>query len=212
MRKICVYLWIISLLVVLAVLGAMVWSSPARAADASPPVAVLSAIKGKLADALCLTGDQRIRIKAIRDEMVKETQAVRQNSSLTPAEKRERIQTIRITARSRMAGILSVDQREKLANIAARQRALIRRQQALAKYPKIAGAIARKLDLTAAQKDAIKKIHQKTVKKIKSIMQNTSLPPRAKRARVGAVRAVERDRIARLLTPEQRQKLAAVTK
>ena len=64
MRKICVYLWIISLLVVLAVLGAMVWSSPARAADASPPAAVLAAIKGKLADALCLTGDQKTRIKA----------------------------------------------------------------------------------------------------------------------------------------------------
>ena len=65
MRKICICLWIISLLVVLAVIGAMVWSSPARAAGASHPAAVdFSAIKGKLADALCLTGDQKTRIKA----------------------------------------------------------------------------------------------------------------------------------------------------
>ncbi len=64
--------------------------------------------------ALNLTPEQRAKLQPIREQMRKEVLAVRQDSSLTPQQKQEKIRDIRQNAMGQMKEVLTPEQQQQL--------------------------------------------------------------------------------------------------
>ncbi len=79
-------------------------------------------------------------------------------------------------------------------------------QHAGKRLAKLAGA----LNLTAAQKAQIRPIVADAARKVRSLRQNTTLSPEARKAQMKAIRKDSMARIAAILTPEQKAKLIAM--
>lgn len=71
--------------------------------------------------ALNLTPDQRARLRPIRQQMRQEVLAVRQDSSLSPQQKQNKIRDIRQNATLRMKGVLTPEQQQQLEQMRPRR-------------------------------------------------------------------------------------------
>lgn len=75
---------------------------------------------GRLAQALGLTDAQKAQIKSILQAQRPKVQAVRQNSSLSPEEKKSQLKAIGKETRAQIAAILTPEQKQKLAELRKR--------------------------------------------------------------------------------------------
>ena len=69
----------------------------------------------KMADYLGLTDDQKAQIKPIMKSQMEQVKAVRTDTTLSPADKKTKIEAIRKTSRQQIMAILTPDQKAKLA-------------------------------------------------------------------------------------------------
>jgi len=67
--------------------------------------------------------------------------------------------------------------------------------------------LAKKLNLTDAQKAQIKSIMKEQRPKVRAIRQDNSLTPEQKKAKLQALRKETQEKIAAILTPEQKEKM-----
>ncbi|HEY7096792.1 MAG TPA: hypothetical protein VH437_08715 [Terriglobales bacterium] len=101
-------------------------SSQAPAAkDQSTPPAGATAQKDPVAEALQLTDEQQAKLQPIIQEEMIQINAVRNDTSLTDDQKRQKVEQIRQTEFPKIEAILTPDQRKKLAELQdqAKQRA-----------------------------------------------------------------------------------------
>jgi len=166
----------------------------ARAAGKSAQTA---GVKAKVAKALNLTADQKVKLKAIRADVKAKTQTVNADGSLPPEAKKAKLKEIRAAGIAQIKAILTPEQQQKLKNL--------RRAH---KGGRLKGLIE-KLGLNADQKAKIKSILASGKTEIKAVRNDTTLSADAKRTNIKAIRAAEKEKILAELTPEQRAKLDA---
>jgi Spy/CpxP family protein refolding chaperone len=138
-----------------------------------------------LARELDLTGAERARIKTILKKTHQSVVAIRNDSSLSPADRKEKIQAARKDARQEIRTVLTPEQRAKLK------------------------ALRQEIGLTDAQRAQIKTIFQQARRDVRSIRHDAALSPAARREKVQAARKDARHQMLAVLTPEQRAKLKA---
>jgi Spy/CpxP family protein refolding chaperone len=166
-----------SLMALAVVAATLTLQSPARAADATQPApstpgdrpAALRERMQETARELNLTHEQTVKLQSIVSEHAQNLRALRQDNSLSPEEKRQKLLAAREEIVSEVKKVLTPEQFEKWK---ARQgqtargavRPLARLQQAI-----------NDLNLTDEQKDQLKPLYQEQMEKLRDLYQDTSL-------------------------------------
>ncbi|MFN7929075.1 MAG: hypothetical protein U0Y68_14235 [Blastocatellia bacterium] len=140
-----------------------------------------------------LTDDQKASLKTIRDNTEQQIQAVRNNQTLSDAEKHEQIEALHNNARQQSQGVLTPEQQQTLGN---RQGENQRGNQ---------GGPARIPNLTDEQKGQLQTIRQQEREQIDAVRNNSTLSDAEKRSQIDTIRQNSREQAQGVLTPEQRQ-------
>jgi protein CpxP len=174
--------------------GTSAQPAPAPAPQNRPrrdPVAVRMR---QLTRRLNLTQNQQDQIKPLLQDEMKQTRAIRQDASLTPDQKREKLQQLRQSSRSHLEDLLTPEQVAKLPKPGQAQRnAFVH--------------MARRLNLTQDQQDKIRPLMADQRKQVQTVRLDSSLTPQQKQVRIRDIRRSTQKQVAALLTPAQRQQL-----
>lgn len=156
----------------------------------------------QMAQRLNLTADQQAKLKSLRESQRQQMQAIKQDTTLTQEQKREKFQQLRAANHEQMLGILTPEQQAQMKQMRAgkmRRMAYGRGFQA--------GRMAGALNLTDAQKQQMKPIFQATRQQVQAVRQDTTLTPQQKREKVKEIRQNQMAQVKSILTPEQQQKM-----
>ena len=82
-------------------------------ASATPPSQGWEDSAGTPGTDLGLTEDQKSQIRSIREQAKEQGKALREDTSLTPEQKREQVGEIRRNAQEQISGLLTPEQRER---------------------------------------------------------------------------------------------------
>lgn len=140
---------------------------------------------------LNLSAEQKAQIKTIMQNARANVQAVRNDTSLSPAEKKAQLKAIHADSKSRISAVLTPEQQAKWKAMRQEKRDTLR-----------------ELGLSESQKAQIKAIRQNSKAQIATVRNDTSLSDVQKREQIRAIRRDSMQRVAAILTPEQRAKLA----
>jgi len=201
-------------LVVLTLGCAVVFAEPVPSPDSNSPVCKDKRpdanqhahwFMQELSEKLNLTDAQKTAIKPILANDANEIKAVRQDSSLSEEQKIAKIKEIRENGRKQINAILTPEQQKEFAEIKSEARHRMREH---------AGdrleVLAEKLNLTDAQKTAIKPIFTNDANEIKAVRQDSSLSEEQKIAKIEEIRENGRKQIDAILTPEQQKEFAEI--
>jgi periplasmic protein CpxP/Spy len=148
-------------------------------------------------DKLGLTPDQKAKLDAVRKDARDQMKAVFADKSLTREQRFAKLGEIRRNAKAQIDQVLTPDQRAQLKELMkARMEA---KAQRFAEY----------LGLTADQQVQIKAIHKDAYDQMKAVKADTSLTADQRAAQIRQIRTTMHDKVMAVLTPEQRDKLAA---
>jgi Spy/CpxP family protein refolding chaperone len=166
-----------TLMALATVAATLTLQPPARAADTSQPApptpgdrpAALRERMQETARELNLTSEQTAKLQSIVRERTQKLRALRQDDSLSPEEKRQKLVAARAEIVSEVKKVLTPEQFEKWK---ARQgqtpgrtaRPLARLQEAI-----------NDLNLTDAQKEQLKPLYQEQMEKLRDLYQDTTL-------------------------------------
>jgi len=166
-----------TLVVLAAVAGALSLQPLARAADnqasAQPAgdnrAATLRERMQDTAKELNLTDEQKEKLQAIIREQVGKLRALRQDTSLSPEDKKEKVRTIRDEITAEVKKVLTPEQFEKWKAKQGQSTTgsggpAARLQEAI-----------KGLDLTDQQKEQLKPVYQEQMDKLRELQQDTSL-------------------------------------
>ncbi len=157
----------------------------------------------ELSEKLNLTDAQKAAIKPILATEVNEIKAVHQDSSLSNEQKQAKIKEIRDNNREKINALLTPDQQKIFAEMKGDPGNRMREQS-----QNRLTMLAEQLNLTDAQKTAIKPILAKEANDIKAVIQDNSLSREQKQTKLSAIREASDTKINALLTPEQQAKWA----
>ena len=189
----------------IALLGAVIVLASTGAGTAGPvkgtpprPVnrigaPLLQPLRNALAQ-LNLTQAQQAQIRVFFAQAETALKAIRENTSLTPEQKRSAVQEAMKTLKTNVLGVLTAEQKERLKEIMTERRDDLRE-------------FLETLNLTQAQKCQIQAFFQEARTKLEAIRANQKMTPPEKRAASMRVRHELEAKIMRVLTPEQREKL-----
>lgn len=149
--------------------------------------------RNALEDRLKMTAEQRRQVNSLNDKADDEVEAVLRNTSLSDVEKQKEIFRIRETCDKQTEQLLTPAQRKQVLEDSKKA------QQA------VAGATAKALGLTAAQRAEIQAITDEATKKVQEILKDTTLSKEEKQARVREIQADLNAQTMKLLTPAQQQ-------
>lgn len=149
----------------------------------------------QLTTALNLTPDQVSQIKALHESMRTQAMAIRNDASLTPEMKRDRLMALRKSTHDQIMSVLTPEQQTKLAQL--------REEKKERWFDRFSTA----LGLTPDQKAQVRTIKDQERADLMAVRNDTTLTPDAKVARIKEIRAAANAKIRALLTPEQIQKL-----
>jgi len=157
----------------------------------------------ELSEKLNLTDAQKAAIRPILAAEANEIMAVRQNSSLSNEQKQAKTEEIREASREKINALLTPEQQKIFAEMRAQagNRMGGQLQNRLA-------MLAEQLNLTDAQKTAIKPILAAEVNEIEAVVRNNTLSREQKQTQIATIREATNKKINALLTPEQQAKWA----
>jgi Spy/CpxP family protein refolding chaperone len=194
-----------SLMALAAVAAALTLQSPARAADATQPAppapgdrpAALRERMQETARELNLTPEQTTQLQSIVREHAQTLRALRQDSSLPPQEKRQKLVAARAEIVSEVKKVLTPEQFEKWK---ARQgqtpaptaRPLARLQEAIDD-----------LNLTDAQKEQLKPLYQEQMVKLRDLYQDTTLSMAEKLDKLKSIRQEAAPKLRKVFNADQ---------
>jgi Spy/CpxP family protein refolding chaperone len=156
---------------------------------------------------LNLTADQQAKMKQIREQNMASMKAIRDDQSLTPEQRQQKMQALHESMKTQMEAILTPEQQKKMAQMPEHQGRM--------GGPMLNGnpqRVAKELNLTADQQTKIKSIMQSSNQQMRTIEQNQSLSQQDKRAQINQLRDSTKTQISALLTPDQQQKFAQMHK
>ena len=140
---------------------------------------------------LNLTEDQKTRLHTLMQNERQQIDAIRQDTTLTDAQKREKIGQIHKDMRTQFSSILTPEQQQQLAQGRRGHR----------------GDPLSALNLTEQQKAAVKPIFESAHNSMRSVMQDTTLTPEQKHEKMKQIQEQTHSQLATILTPEQLQQL-----
>jgi Spy/CpxP family protein refolding chaperone len=188
-------MWLGAAIGAVVVMGTVV---RAQNRDANNPYrAAIKARFDALAKQVNLSEAQKKSIASIVREAMPQGRAIAQNKELSNAQKQQQMKALRATTRSKIAALLSPEQRQSA------QKLFESRKQ------RVNGAlqeIADELQLTEKQRAAAKPVIKDAVKQGRAIFQGADNFAQ-KRAKLMQLRAETHQKLASILTPEQMQKL-----
>lgn len=146
----------------------------------------------RLAKLLGLSAEQKDQIKPILEDEAQQTEAVRQDKSLSQQDQNAKLQAIDDTTWEKVEPILTAAQQQKLDQVR-----LDDKLQTLTKA----------LTLTTTEKDRIKPILEDSATQVRQTRADKSLAPDAKETKLNQIRSSMWDQIKPILTSSQQKKL-----
>jgi flagellar basal body L-ring protein FlgH len=105
-------------------------ASPQKSKRTVDPESIKRAKLTRLRKDVALTDDQAIKVKPIIDTYVNEAQAIKADASFDSRSKRQKLAEARQKYDSDLAGVLDIEQQQKLASIKEERRARLRAARA----------------------------------------------------------------------------------
>lgn len=173
----------------------------ARAVDTAVSYSRLSATLQQVKAELNLTDQQQTKIQIIIREAVPQGVAIHDSMSLSPEQKRSRLQQLKTTTRKRIEHVLTPAQRRKAQALftSAKPRVQARLQQ-----------VSQELQLTNSQKAKVQPILASAFKKGLAIKDDMDLTLAQKYTRAQQLRVETRQQLSSILTPVQMKKLDGI--
>ena len=140
-----------------------------------------------MAQQLNLTQNQQTQIGNLLQTQRQQAQSIRQDTSLTPEQKQEKINQLRQSTHKQVLGLLTPEQQSKLKQL-----------------QKGRGGMAA-LNLTPDQKSKLQPIRQQMRQQVQAVRQDSSLTPQQKRDKIREIRQDAMAQMNAILTPEQQQ-------
>lgn len=200
------------------VAGFLLCGASAVAQQATPPTAPEAAQKAgardmvdmrlqRMSQHLNLTEEQKSRLTPILKNEAEQARAIRQDTSLTPDQRRAKVKELRQSTRAQIETILTAEQRQKMATFAAQRGQGMHpgRGMGMNATPNM-DRLSKELNLTDEQKAKLQPLFEEHRKQMQSIWQDTSLTPEQKRAKAKELRQSHHQQMMAVLTPEQQQK------
>lgn len=154
-----------------------------------------------MAQQLNLTDQQKTQMQSLMQTQRQQAQAVRQDTSLTPEQRQQKMQELRQSTHSQMMGILTPEQQQKWQQLRSE-----RMQRGWkGRGGKGPGAGMAALNLTPEQKSQIDPIRKSTHDQVMAVRNDSSLTPEQKQAKIRDIRQNGWSQINSILTPEQQQ-------
>jgi Spy/CpxP family protein refolding chaperone len=101
-------------------------ASPSKPKRTVNPESIKRAKLTRLRKDVALTDDQAAKVKPIIDDYVSQMQAIKADASLDSRSKRQKLAEVRQKYDSDLAGVLDIEQQQKLASIKEERRARLR--------------------------------------------------------------------------------------
>ena len=153
-----------------------------------------------MAKRLNLSQQQQDQLKPIFDQTRQQAQAIKNDTSLTQDQKKEKLQALRQSTQSQVNGILTPEQQQQWAQM--KQNGMQRMKEGRQRG---AQRMAQKLNLSQDQQNQIQPIMQKQREQAKAIWQDNSLSKDQKNEKLQALRQETHSQINSILTEEQQQ-------
>lgn len=161
----------------------------------------------RMSQHLNLTEDQKSKITPILQSQMEQARSIRQDTSLTPDQRRAKMKELRESTRSQIEPILTPEQREKMENFAQRRKEMRGGREMGMGSARQMDRLSQKLNLTDEQKSKLQPLFEEHRKQMQSLWQDTSLTPEQRREKAKELRQANHQQMLAILTPEQQQKL-----
>jgi Spy/CpxP family protein refolding chaperone len=153
-----------------------------------------------MAKKLNLTQQQQDQLKPIMQQSRDQAKAIKNDTTLSADQKKEKLQALHQQTKSQVNGILTPEQQQQMAQMKSfREGKMEGRRGAMGKM------MAQKLNLSQQQQDQLKPIMQKQREQAKAIWQDNSLTQEQKQQKMQALHQDSQTQINAVLTPEQQQ-------
>jgi periplasmic protein CpxP/Spy len=179
--------------------------NPAPPANTAPNQMGPRAQRGfqMMAQQLNLSEQQQTQMQGIMQTQRQQAQAIRQDTSLTPEQRRQKMQELRQSTHQQMMGMLTPDQQQKWQQLRSQHQGMRRDWKGRGGMGPGGGLAA--LNLTPDQKAQIDPIFQSSRQQVQAVRGDTSLTPDQKQAKIRDIRQNSWSQINSLLTPDQQQ-------
>jgi Spy/CpxP family protein refolding chaperone len=152
---------------------------------------------------LNLTADQQAKVKQIMEQNHASMKAIRDDQSLTPEQRHQKMSALHESMKTQMDAILTPEQQQKMAQMHEGRGGM----GGPGGHAGMMG-MAKELNLTADQQTKVKSIMESTHQQMRTIEQNQSLSKQDKQAQIKQLHESTKTQISALLTPDQQQKFA----
>jgi hypothetical protein len=163
--------------------------------------------KGMMAKKLNLSEDQKKQAKVFRDEFRKKMQELNKNEKITVKEMRDRKYALRRDIRSKMNGLLTADQKNKLAQFKAELKARSEEH-----FKKRLDKMKTTLALTDVQVGQMKKQREAIQSKMKALRENEALSREQKKEQMIALHNEAKEQRRKIFSADQLKKLEEMKK
>ena len=151
----------------------------------------------RMAQQLNLTDQQKSQIQSLMQNQRQQAQTVRNDASLTPQQKQDKLKQLREGNHQQMMAILTPDQQQNLQQFRSEHPGMGRRGSGM-------GPMAR-LNLTPEQKTKLQPIFQSSFQQVQAVRNDSSLTAEQKQAKISEIRQNTKSQVTGILTPEQQQ-------
>jgi Spy/CpxP family protein refolding chaperone len=152
----------------------------------------------RMAEQLNLTDQQKTQLQSFKQSQRQQAQAIRQDTSLTPEQKRDKFKQLRESNHQQMMGILTAEQQQKLQQLRSEHQGMRRGKMGGV------GPMAR-LNLTPDQKSQLDPIFQSTRQQVQAVRNDTSLTAEQKKEKIREIHEGTKSQVNSILTPEQQK-------
>jgi len=138
-----------------------------------------------------LTVEQKQQLRDLRASARDQAAIIRNDQTLTVAQKQAKLKALRISTRQQMKSVLTPEQQKAFAGNRAGRHA----------------RIAAKLGLTADQQSKLKELARSNRQQRQAVLKNPSLTSEQKQAQLSQIRQASKAQLATILSPEQLEQL-----
>ena len=157
--------------------------------------------KVMMAKQLNFSEDQKKQAKAIKEDSRQKMQELSKNESITVKEMRDRRTNIQKERKTRMDGLLTAEQKIKMARLKAERK--VKNEE---HYAKRLDKMRTKLSLTDEQVTKLKNQRAATMARAEKIKKNESLSREQKKEQMMALKTEVKEQHNKIFTPEQLKK------
>ena len=148
----------------------------------------------RMAQQLNLTDQQKTQIQGFTQAGRRQALSIKQDTSLTPEQKRDKFRQLRASTHQQVLGVLTPEQQQQMKQLRSRHAGRGRGR----------GPLAR-LNLTDDQRTKIRPILKSSRQQAQAVRNDTTLTPEQKQAKIRGIHQGAMSQMNSLLTPEQQQ-------